>query len=89
MINNKSDKFNYIIFHKKCFDGYSSFFLFMNTNLYLKNSIIFPDTPNTNSVPPNIEGKNVIIMDVAYNVNIIKKYLIWQIKFYLLIIMSV
>jgi oligoribonuclease NrnB/cAMP/cGMP phosphodiesterase (DHH superfamily) len=64
--------YDYIIFHKNCFDGFSGFILFMNTKYHTKNIIIMPDVPSAKSPPVNIEGKNIIIIDVAYKPEIIK-----------------
>jgi uncharacterized protein len=66
-------KYNYIIYHKNCFDGFSSLCIFMNTNNLSKDYIIYPDIPSSNIIPPSIKGKNVIIMDVAYKNELLKK----------------
>lgn len=63
--------FNYIIYHKNCYDGFTGFFLFMKTNKWEKNPYVYPDVPSTTSIPPEINGKNVIIIDVAYKANIL------------------
>ena len=64
--------YNYVIFHKNCIDGFSSFITLTKTNKISEDAIIFPDMPSAKSVPPNIKGKNLIIMDVAYNKNILE-----------------
>ena len=66
-------KFNYIIYHKKCFDGFTSFYLFTKTNNMEPKPIVYPDIPSTKIIPPDIDGKNIIIMDVAYNKNILQQ----------------
>ena len=66
-------KFNYIIYHKNCLDGFTGFFLFKRLNLCDKNTFIFPDIPSAKSVPPNIKNKNIIIIDVAYSKEILEK----------------
>ncbi len=59
-------KYNYIIYHKNCFDGFTSLIIFIKSNNYEKKHTIYPDVPSSNKIPPNIKGKNIIIMDVAY-----------------------
>jgi len=44
----------------------------MNTYNTSKNITIIPDMPSAKNAPSNIDNKNVIIMDVAYNVDIIQ-----------------
>ena len=64
--------YDYIIFHKGCFDGFTSFIILNNSHKISKNAAVFPDVPSAKKCPPNIQGKNVIIMDVAYKYDIIK-----------------
>lgn len=66
------NKFNYIIYHKNCLDGYTGFLLFTLTNMYCKDSFVYPDIPSAKSIPPNIKGKDVIIIDVAYSKEILE-----------------
>jgi len=73
MNNNENIKYNYIIYHKNCLDGFSGFIVFLKTKFWDPKPTIYPDIPSTKVVPPNIEGKNVIIIDVAYNADIIKE----------------
>ena len=68
-----TDKYNYIIYHKKCLDGFTGFYLFMKSNKWEKNPIVYSDIPSAKNVPPNIDNKNVIIIDVAYNPDILQK----------------
>lgn len=68
-----ADKFNYIIYHKYCFDGFAGFYLFMKSNQWVPKPIVYPDVPHAKSLPPNIDNKNVIIIDVAYNPRIIQQ----------------
>ena len=72
-MNKKAEntKFNYIIYHKNCMDGFTGFFLFMKTKLWEPKPIVYPDQPHATLVPPDIDDKNVIIIDVAYNAEII------------------
>ena len=67
------DTYNYIIYHKNCFDGFTGFYIFMKTKNWTKNPIVYPDYPSASKIPPNIKNKNVIIIDVAYSAKIIDK----------------
>jgi oligoribonuclease NrnB/cAMP/cGMP phosphodiesterase (DHH superfamily) len=65
--------YNFIVYHKKCLDGFAGFILLHKSGLIDKNAIIFPDVPNARTIPDNIENKNVIIIDVAYSYDILKQ----------------
>jgi oligoribonuclease NrnB/cAMP/cGMP phosphodiesterase (DHH superfamily) len=65
-------KYNYAIFHKGCLDGFSGFFILHTTGQISEDARIFPDVPSAKIVPPNIAGKDVIIIDVAYSRDILK-----------------
>ncbi len=60
------DKFDYVIYHKGCLDGFSGFFVAHTSGRIDKNADIHPDFPSTNHIPPNIDNKNILIIDVAY-----------------------
>ncbi len=64
--------YNYVIYHKKCPDGFTGFFILHNAKLIHKTAKIFPDVPSAKTVPPNIFG-DVIIIDVAYKYDILKQ----------------
>lgn len=64
--------FNYVIFHKNCLDGFSAFFILTSTNTIADNVIIYPDVPSAKEAPPNLSGKNVIIIDVAYKKSVLE-----------------
>ena len=66
-------KYNYIIFHRGCRDGFSGFIILNRTNTIHPNAQIYPDVPSAKGIPPNIEGCDVIIIDVAYTYNILKE----------------
>ena len=68
-----TDKYNYIIYHNYCLDGFTGFYLFMKSNKWKKNPIVYPDVPSAKEVPPNINNKNVIIIDVAYHPDILQQ----------------
>lgn len=65
------NKFNYVIYHRKCLDGFTGLFLLYKTKLIDRNATIYADVPSSNVVPPNIKNKNVIIIDVAYKYEIV------------------
>lgn len=67
------NKYNYVIFHKGCLDGFSSFIILNKTKKIDRNATINPDVPSAKIIPKNIEGKNIIIMDVAYKYEILKE----------------
>ncbi len=64
--------FNYIIYHRGCLDGFSGFFVANLSGRLDKNVEIYPDVPSTNNVPPNIDNKEVIIIDVAYKKEVLE-----------------
>lgn len=68
---NNNNTYDYIIFHRGCLDGFSAFFVLTLTNKIQKNAIIYPDVPSANEPPPNIDGKNIIIIDVAYKKDVL------------------
>lgn len=65
--------FNYIIFHRGCLDGYSGFFIAHMSGKLTKDVIIYPDVPSTKKIPPGIENKRIIIIDVAYKNDVLKE----------------
>jgi hypothetical protein len=68
--------YNYIIFHKKCLDGFTGFLIFNKTKLINKDAKILPDVPSANHSPDNIENKDIIIIDVAYKYNVLRDIII-------------
>ena len=66
-------KFDYVIYHRGCFDGFTSFMSLLLAKKITKNAIVFPDVPFAKYAPREIEGKNVISMDVAYNPKIVEE----------------
>ena len=66
------NKFNYIIFHGGCLDGFSGFFVAYLSGRLTTDVFIHEDQPSTNNVPPNIDGKDIIIIDVAYKKSILE-----------------
>jgi oligoribonuclease NrnB/cAMP/cGMP phosphodiesterase (DHH superfamily) len=69
-------KFNYVIYHKNCLDGFSAFFLLHEAKKIDRNALIYPDVPSAKYVPPNIQNKDILIVDVAYGHDIIRDIII-------------
>lgn len=69
--------YNYVIFHKSCFDGFASFIVLEKSKKISKNAIIFADVPSTKHIPRDIDGKDIIIMDVAYKYEILKEIVLY------------
>lgn len=65
--------YNYIIFHKGCIDGFSSFIILAKSGKISHDGIIYLDVPSAKKIPPNIENKTIIIMDVAYKKSILEE----------------
>ena len=64
--------YDYVIYHKRCYDGFTGFLILHNSNTIKKTAQIYPDVPSAKHLPPNIRGKNVIIIDVAYKYEILR-----------------
>ena len=64
--------YNYIIYHKKCPDGFTGFYILHMAKLIHTDAIILPDVPSAKYMPPDILNKDVIIIDVAYKVEILR-----------------
>lgn len=65
--------FNYVIFHRGCLDGFTSYFVAKNSGRVSDKAILHEDVPFATRVPKDIEGKDVLIMDVAYSKNILEQ----------------
>jgi uncharacterized protein len=65
--------FNYIIYHGGCLDGFSGFFVAYISGRLSRNVFIYEDTPTTTKVPPNIDNKDIIIIDVAYKKEVLER----------------
>lgn len=68
--------YNYVIFHKKCPDGFTGFFILHKSNQIHKNALIYPDVPSAKNIPPNIDNKDLIIIDVAYKYNVLREIIL-------------
>ncbi len=66
-------KFDYIIYHKNCLDGFSGFLVAHLSGRLTRNVEIYADVPSTNKIPLNINNKNIIIIDVAYKKEILEE----------------
>jgi oligoribonuclease NrnB/cAMP/cGMP phosphodiesterase (DHH superfamily) len=64
--------YNYVIYHKGCIDGFTSFIILHKSGKINAGAKIYPDVPFAKVPPPDIKGKDVIIMDVAYKYDILK-----------------
>ena len=69
-------RFNYVIYHKNCLDGFAAFFLLHEANKIDKSALIYPDVPSAKSIPPNIQNRDILIVDVAYSYDIIRDIII-------------
>ena len=69
--NEKNNKYNYVIYHRGCYDGFSAFTILDKSGLIEKNAVIFPDVPSAKFAPRGVEDKDVIIMDTAYKYDIL------------------
>jgi oligoribonuclease NrnB/cAMP/cGMP phosphodiesterase (DHH superfamily) len=65
--------FNYIIYHKGCLDGFSGFFVAHISGRLTKDVFIYEDIPSTNRIPPDIDGKDMLIIDVAYKKDVLEE----------------
>jgi len=70
-----SKLYDYVVYHKNCVDGFCGLFLLTLTNKIDGNAIIYADVPSADVAPPDIDGKNVIIIDVAYNKKVVSEYI--------------
>ena len=64
--------YNYVIFHRKCLDGFTGFVVLHKSKKIHKSALIYPDVPSAVVTPPNIYNKDVIIIDVAYKYDVLK-----------------
>jgi len=65
--------YNYIIYHKACLDGFSGFFVAYTSGRLTKDVYIHEDVPSTTKIPPGIDGKDVLIIDVAYRKEVLEE----------------
>jgi nanoRNase/pAp phosphatase (c-di-AMP/oligoRNAs hydrolase) len=72
-MSSRSKTFNYAIYHRGCLDGFSGFFVAHISGKLTSDVVIYPDVPSTRMVPPDIDGKDVIIIDVAYKKEILEE----------------
>ena len=65
--------FNYIVYHRGCLDGFVGMYLFTKSDQMVPKPYIYPDVPSATRIPPEIRGKRVIIIDVAYNPKLVEQ----------------
>lgn len=70
-----SKLYDYVVYHKNCVDGFCGLLILTLTNKIDSNATIYADVPSTDTAPPDIDGKNVIIIDVAYNKKIMNDFI--------------
>lgn len=66
-------KYNYIIYHRGCIDGFSGFFVSHYSGKLTNDVYIYTDVPFTKKIPPNIKNKDILIVDVAYSKNVLEE----------------
>lgn len=65
-------KFNYIIYHEGCLDGFTGLFIATLSGMLTDDVLILGDSPTTNKVPSDIKNMDIIIIDVAYKTSILE-----------------
>jgi nanoRNase/pAp phosphatase (c-di-AMP/oligoRNAs hydrolase) len=68
--------YNYVIFHKKCPDGFTGFFILHKSKQIHYDAVIYPDVPSAKNPPHNTENKDIIIIDVAYKYSVLRDIII-------------
>ena len=63
--------YNYVLFHHPCNDGFLSLVLLREAGVLEKNCYIRGSAPDINTLPQNIAGKNVVIVDLNLKKKII------------------
>lgn len=66
-------KFDFVIYHKNCLDGFTGLFVLWLAGTFDKNAIIYPDVPSAQDMPLGLHGKKVGIVDVAYKKDVLRK----------------
>lgn len=64
--------YNYVIYHRGCIDGFTSYVILHKSGKITSDAKVYQDVPFAKVPPSNIKGKDVIIMDVAYDYDILK-----------------
>jgi oligoribonuclease NrnB/cAMP/cGMP phosphodiesterase (DHH superfamily) len=63
--------YNYVIFHRGCLDGFTSFVVLHKSGKIADDAVIYPDVPSAKFPPQQIENKHIIILDVAYKYDVL------------------
>lgn len=65
--------YDYIIYHRGCPDGFASVAVAHLAKAIDSNTILLPDDPFVTSAPTILQNKTVLIVDVAYKLNVIEE----------------
>lgn len=63
--------YNYVIFHRGCLDGFTSFIVLHKSGKIANDAIIYSDVPSAKFPPQHIENRHIIILDVAYKYEVL------------------
>ena len=72
MQNTRRNVYDYVIYHRGCPDGFTGFVFAKTSGALRENFTVYPDVPYAKNAPKKVGGKSVLIIDVAYNDNILK-----------------
>lgn len=72
MLKYENEKYDYIIYHKGCPDGFAGYFVAHYSGALERNHSIWASNPNSKKIPINIKNKRVLVIDVAYKKNIVE-----------------
>jgi uncharacterized protein len=67
--------YNFAIYHKNCPDGFSSLMILLKSKRLSRDGIIYHDVPYATHPPKGIDNKDIIIMDVAYKLEVLRQIL--------------
>ena len=74
LINNIMElKYNYIIYHRNCPDGFAGLIIAHRSGNIHDEALIKADVPYTEKVPEQIKDKDILIIDVAYKLEILEE----------------
>lgn len=62
-----------LYFTRGCLDGYAGFFIAHLSGALTQNVFVYQDIPSTTKIPPNIDNKHILIIDVAYRKEILEQ----------------
>nr|QFG73764.1 MAG: hypothetical protein [Megaviridae environmental sample] len=64
-------KFDHILYHRNCPDGFSALSLLMRSDIIVPGSFYWGDSPDTKIIPRHINNKTIIAVDLGYSKDII------------------